>query len=39
MCFVELDSSGLYSAMTYELGGVLYGNCVAFRIPVKQVQN
>jgi hypothetical protein len=36
MCFVELDSLAAYAAMTRELGGVIYGNSVAFTILAKQ---
>ncbi len=36
LCFVELDSPSLNSSMMRTLGGINYGNSVAFRIPFNQ---
>ena len=39
MLFVELVSPTLHPTMINELGGVDFGNSVAFRIPFKQPPN
>jgi hypothetical protein len=36
LCFVKLDSPHLNLSMLEKLGGISYGNCVAFRIPFEK---
>lgn len=39
MCFVELRPANSYPSVIANLGGVNYGNSVAFRIPFNQVKD
>jgi hypothetical protein len=38
LCFVELDSPNLNPSVIEKLGGINYGNSVAFRIPFKPAE-
>lgn len=38
LCFVELDTPELNPSLIEKLGGIIYGDTVAFRIPIDRTQ-
>lgn len=38
LCFIELGSPNGNASVIEHVGGINYGDCVAFRIPFKQVK-